>query len=319
MDRHVESFLEMMAAERGAARNTLAAYRTDLEDLLSFLAARGEGPLSCGQADLRAWVAGLADQGLSPRTQARRLASLRGFHRFLLREGRRADDPSRLLAAPRAAPALPKNLTEREVEALLAAAATLKGPAGLALRAGLEILYASGLRISELLALPEAALTADAEMLMVRGKGGKDRVVPLSVAAREAALAMRLARQAKEGGKPKPAGRWLFPGRDPRRALTRQAFFLQLKDIALKAGIDPARVSPHVLRHSFASHLLGRGADLRSLQLLLGHADIATTQIYTHLLAERLQKLVEERHPLALAAADPAAPRPAAPQPSREE
>lgn len=306
MDRHLEAFLEMMAAERGAARNTLAAYRTDLEDLLSFLTARGTAPLTCGQADLRAWLASLADQGLSPRTQARRLASLRGFFRFLLREGRRTDDPGRLLAAPRAAPALPKNLTEQEVDALLAASGGGESLAARAMQAGLEILYASGLRISELLALPEAALTADAEMLMVRGKGGKDRLVPLSAAAREAALALRAARKAAG----KPAGRWLFAGRDPRRPLTRQAFFLALKEIALKAGIDPARVSPHVLRHSFASHLLGRGADLRSLQMLLGHADIATTQIYTHLLAERLQKLVEERHPLALAAAA---------QPSREE
>lgn len=306
MDRHLDSFLEMMAAERGAARNTLAAYRTDLEDCLAFLTARGAAPLTCAPGDLGAWLAGLAEQGLSPRTQARRLASLRGFFRFLLREGRRPDDPARLLTAPRAAPALPKNLTEQEVEALLATAARGQGLTGLAMRAGLEILYASGLRISELLALPEAALTPDAEMLMVRGKGGKDRLVPLSTAARDSALALRAARKATG----KPAGRWLFAGRDPRRALTRQAFFLALKEITLKAGIDPARVSPHVLRHSFASHLLGRGADLRSLQMLLGHSDIATTQVYTHLLAERLQKLVEERHPLALAAAG---------HPSREE
>ncbi|HTI01188.1 MAG TPA: tyrosine recombinase [Acidisoma sp.] len=299
MERHVESFLEMMAAERGAARNTLAAYRADLDDLAGFLRARGESALGCGQADLRAWILALADQGLSPRTQARRLASVRGFFRFLLREGRRADDPARLLGSPRAAPALPKNLTELEVDTLLRTAAEGRGSSALAMRAGLEILYASGLRISELLALPEAALTPDAEMLMVRGKGGKDRLVPLSSAAREAALALRAAHRGKTGGK--PAGRWLFPGRDPRRALTRQAFFLALKDIAIRAGIDPGRVSPHVLRHSFASHLLGRGADLRSLQMLLGHADIATTQVYTHLLSERLQKLVEERHPLALA------------------
>ncbi|HEX3982763.1 MAG TPA: tyrosine-type recombinase/integrase, partial [Acidisoma sp.] len=174
-----------------------------------------------------------------------------------------------------------------------ATAEAARGPRGLMLQAGLEILYASGLRISELLSLPAVALTQDAEMLMVRGKGGKDRVVPLSNAARDAARALREAQGRKS--------KWLFPGRDGRRSLTRQAFFLALKDLVLKAGLDPARVSPHVLRHSFASHLLGRGADLRSLQMLLGHADIATTQIYTHLLAERLQKLVEEHHPLALA------------------
>jgi integrase/recombinase XerD len=241
---------------------------------------------------LRAYLASLAGQGLSPRTQARRLASIRQFHKFLLREGVRLEDPSRLLSAPKAGAPLPKNLTEAEVDQLLAAAALSEGRVGLVMRAGLEILYASGLRISELLALPAAALTADAEMLLVRGKGGRDRVVPLSDAAREAAQALRAVL-------PKN-GKWLFPGRDSRRPLTRQAFFLQLKQVVAKAGLDPARVSPHVLRHSFASHLLGRGADLRSLQLLLGHADIATTQIYTHLLAERLQRLVERHHPLAL-------------------
>jgi integrase/recombinase XerD len=298
MDRHLEAFLEMMAAERGAARNTLAAYQADLEDLGAFLAKRGEPLSGAGRDGLRAYLASLAGQGLAPRTQARRLASIRQFHKFLLREGVRPEDPARLLDGPKARAPLPKNLTEAEVEQLLAAAAAAEGRSGLAMHAGLEILYASGLRISELLALPAVALTADAEMLLVRGKGGKDRVVPLSEAAREAAQALRAVL-------PK-TGKWLFPGRDARRPLTRQAFFLQLKQVALKAGLDPARVSPHVLRHSFASHLLGRGADLRSLQMLLGHADIATTQIYTHLLAERLQKLVERHHPLAMAAASDA-------------
>jgi integrase/recombinase XerD len=297
MDRHLEAFLEMMAAERGAARNTLAAYRADLEDLAAFLHARGERLSDAAPDTLRAYLGALAGQGLSPRTQARRLASMRQFHKFLLREGVRADDPARMLDAPKTRAALPKNLTEAEVEQLLATSAEAEGVTGLALRAGLEILYASGLRISELLALPAAALTQDAEMLLVRGKGGKDRVVPLSDAARAAALALRHAREPIQGN----GSKWLFPGRDGRRPLTRQAFFIQLKQLVARAGLDPARVSPHVLRHSFASHLLGRGADLRSLQVLLGHADIATTQIYTHLLAERLQKLVERHHPLALA------------------
>ncbi len=297
MERHLEAFLEMMAAERGAARNTLAAYRADLDDLAAFLGARGVPLPDAAPEALRAYLAALAGQGLSPRTQARRLASMRQFYRFLLREGIRADDPARLLDAPKARATLPKNLTEAEVEQLLATSAQAEELTGLALHAGLEILYASGLRISELLALPAAALTPDAEMLLVRGKGGKDRVVPLSEAARAAALALRHAREQTQG----KGSKWLFPGRDGRRPLTRQAFFLQLKQLVAKAGIDPARVSPHVLRHSFASHLLGRGADLRSLQMLLGHADIATTQIYTHLLAERLQKLVERHHPLALA------------------
>jgi integrase/recombinase XerD len=311
MDRHLEAFLEMMAAERGAARNTLAAYRADLEDLGAFLVMRGE-PLSAARTEsLRAYLGSLGAQGLAPRTQARRLASIRQFHKFLLRQGVRAEDPARLLDSPKPRAPLPKNLTEAEVDQLLRAAAKTEGRTGLAMRAGLEILYASGLRISELLALPQVALTADAEMLLVRGKGGKDRVVPLSEAAREAAQALRAVL-------PK-TGKWLFPGRDARRPLTRQAFFLQLKQLVAKAGLDPARVSPHVLRHSFASHLLGRGADLRSLQVLLGHADIATTQIYTHLLAERLQRLVERHHPLALAqvAAEPAALHPATP-PARQ-
>lgn len=297
MNRHLESFLEMMAAEKGAARNTLAAYRADLEDLLAFLAARGADLVAADSTTFRAYLASLAEQGLSERTQARRLASLRGMMRFLLREGIRADDPARLLTAPKARLPLPKNLTENEVERLLATAAeeATKGPRGLMLLAGLEILYASGLRISELLALPAVALAQDAAMLMVRGKGGKDRVVPLSAAARQAALAFRGAQPAEQ----RRSSRWLFPGRDGRHPLTRQAFFLALKELVVKAGLDPARVSPHVLRHSFASHMLGRGADLRSLQVLLGHADIATTQVYTHLLSERLQTLVETHHPLA--------------------
>lgn len=298
MNRYLEAFLEMMAAEKGAARNTLAAYRADLEDLLAFLASRGSDILTADTRALRAYLASLADLGLSERTQARRLASLRGLTKFLLREAIRTDDPARLLSSPKARPGLPKNLTEAEVDQLLttAAAEAQTGPRGLMMQAGLEILYASGLRISELLSLPAVALTRDAEMLMVRGKGGKDRVVPLSNAAREAARALR-ATHAK-------GSKWLFPGRDPRQPLTRQAFFLALKDLVLRAGLDPARVSPHVLRHSFASHLLGRGADLRSLQMLLGHSDIATTQIYTHLLSERLQKLVDDHHPLATAHPD---------------
>ncbi len=303
MNRHLEAFLEMMAAEKGAARNTLAAYRADLEDLGGFLASRGLEFLSADSAALRAYLASVAEQGLSERTQARRLASLRGFMRFLLREGIRQDDPARLLFSPRLPAVLPKNLTEAEVDQLLvtAAAEGAKSPRGLMLQAGLEILYASGLRISELLSLPAVALIADAEMLMVRGKGGKERVVPLSAAARDAARAYLDA----QGALGRRKSKWLFPGRDGRQPLTRQAFFLALKELVLKAGLDPARVSPHVLRHSFASHLLGRGADLRSLQMLLGHADIATTQVYTHLLVERLQTLVETHHPLAVARQKP--------------
>ena len=236
-------------------------------------------------------MANLQRAGLSARTASRRLSALRQFHRFLLREGVRDDDPTTLLDAPRLPRTLPKYLSEPEVEALLDAAKRMAGQRGVLARAALEILYATGLRVSELLALPRRALAGDAAVLLIRGKGGRERIVPLSDLAKQAAADLA-AQQDKDV-------RYLFPGRDPRRALTRQAFFLLLRHVALEAGLDPARVSPHVLRHSFASHLLAHGADLRSLQMLLGHADIATTQIYTHVLAERLQRLVEAHHPLA--------------------
>ncbi|MBO0710282.1 MAG: site-specific tyrosine recombinase XerD [Acetobacteraceae bacterium] len=283
MDRHIEAFLEMLAAERGAARNTLAAYAADLADFVAFADARGSAPAHADARLLQSYMAGLGAAGLSARTAARRLSALRQFHRFLLSEGVRGEDPTQVLDAPKLSRALPKYLSEPEVDALLGAASQ-KSPLA---RAALEILYATGLRVSELLSLPRTALAGDAAVLLVRGKGGKERIVPLSEAAREAVAAL-------------PAsGRWLFPGRSRGSPMTRQGFALLLKQVALQAGLDPARVSPHVLRHSFASHMLARGADLRSLQLLLGHADIATTQIYTHVLAERLQRLVETHHPLA--------------------
>ena len=288
MDRHVEAFLEMLAAERGAARNTLLAYQADLTDAATFAAARGQVLTHADSAVLGGYIASLSAAGLSARTGTRRLSALRQFFRFLVREGVRADDPAELLESPRLPRSLPKYLSESEVDALLAAAAGRPQGQAVVTLAALEILYATGLRVSELLGLPRTALAGDAEWLLVRGKGGKERMVPLSDAARMAALPL-------QGG----TSRWLFPGRDRKHALTRQGFGLMLKLVALDAGIDPARVSPHVLRHSFASHMLARGADLRSLQLLLGHADIATTQIYTHVLAERLQRLIERHHPLA--------------------
>ncbi|MDE2574114.1 MAG: tyrosine recombinase [Rhodospirillales bacterium] len=292
MNRHIEAFLEMLAAERGAARNTLLAYAADLGDFSAFAAARAD----TDEAEtLRAYMAHLSTLGLAARSAARKLSALRQFHRFLLREGIRADDPTALLDSPRLPRSLPKYLSEAEVDALLAAT-DLRPPAqAVLMRAALEILYATGMRVSELLTLPRTALAGEGEMLMVRGKGGRERMVPLSAAARSAAVALVGARR---------TGRFLFAGRGE-QALTRQGFALMLKQVALEAGIDPARVSPHVLRHSFASHMLARGADLRSLQLLLGHADIATTQIYTHVLAERLQRLVEAHHPLAVAPAKP--------------
>ncbi len=307
-DRHVEAFLEMLAAERGAARNTLLAYQADLGDFAAFAQARGQRVATADADSLRGWLAQLHAAGCAARTAARKLSALRQFHRFLVREGVREDDPTALLDSPKLPRSLPKYLSEQEVDALLAAAAARPPAQARLLQAALEILYATGLRVSELLALPRHALAGDAALLMVKGKGGKERMVPLSDAAREAAAALVAGGQ-KTGKKAKlPAGRYLFAGKGG-RALTRQGFALMLKQAALTAGIDPARVSPHVLRHSFASHMLARGADLRSLQLLLGHADIATTQIYTHVLAERLQRLVEQHHPLA----QPRPPKPIEP------
>ncbi len=285
----------MLAAERGAARNTLLAYRADLEDFAAFAAARGDGLIAADTALLRGWLSGLASQGLAARTQARRLSAVKQFHQFLLREGLRADDPTELLEAPRLPQSLPKALQEDEVAALIAAAAALPGKRGPVAAAAVEMLYCSGLRVSELVSLPALALRAETPLIAVRGKGGRERLVPISDRARRLALEARAERTGAAGKE----SRFLFPSRGAAGHLTRQALGLLLKDVALAAGLDPARVSPHVLRHSFASHLLQRGADLRSLQMLLGHADIGTTQIYTKVLEERLRALVAEHHPLA--------------------
>jgi len=303
VNRHLEAFLEMLAAERGAARNTLAAYRADLEDAAGHAARRaGEAPQAMSAETLRRYVSGLTDAGLSPRTAARRLSALRQFHRFLAREGVRPDDPTEALDSPGREALLPRPLAEAEVEALIAAASRLpprRAPLAVAV---CEMLYCSGLRASELVSLPAAALRADTPLVVVRGKGGKDRLVPISHRARTAALAARAALSGEEDS------RWLLPSRGASGHLTRQTLNNLLKEAALEAGIEPDRVSPHVLRHSFASHLLGRGADLRSLQVLLGHADIATTQIYTKVLEERLRALVEAHHPLARAVEGTALP-----------
>lgn len=271
----------MQAAERGAARNTILAYASDLDHAA---AAMRMAPSQADADAVRHLLASMTAEGLAPRTVARRLSALRQFYVFLLRDGVRTDDPTALLDAPRARTRLPRLLSEAEVDALLAAAKTPPE------RAALEIPYATGMRVSEVVALPASALAGDAALLIVRGKGGKERIVPLSAAARAAAAELRAL---------SPRSNWLFPGRDPRVSMTRQGFAKMLKRLAFRARLDPARLSPHVLRHSFASHMLARGADLRSLQLLLGHSDIATTQIYTHVLAERLQKLVGAHHPLA--------------------
>jgi integrase/recombinase XerD len=290
-----EAFLEMLAAERGAAALTLDAYGRDLADFAGFL---GRTPIDAAdESDLRRYLARLEATGLSPRTAARRLSALRQFHKFLLSDGIRADDPTASLDGPRQGRRLPKLLSETEVTALIAAAARNRTPEGLRLSAILELLYASGLRISELVTLPLAAVARGEAYITVRGKGGKERLVPIGGGAR-AALDAYLAIRAGFLEPDKPA-RWLFPSRGAGGHLTRNRCGQLLKALALEAGIDPAKLSPHVLRHAFATHLLAHGADLRSVQQMLGHADIATTEIYTHVDVDRLTRLVTTAHPLA--------------------
>jgi integrase/recombinase XerD len=294
--REVEAFLEMLEAERGASHNTLEAYGRDLDDLAKFLARRKRRPAAADAAALRAYLKALDYVGMTSRTVARRLSVLRQFYRFLVAERMREDDPAAALDSPKLGRPLPKVLTRVEVDRLIGAAQG-KGADGGRMETLLEILYGSGLRVSELVGLPVAAAERDPTMLVVRGKGNKERQVPLSDPARAAIAKWLRTRAASlpEGEK----SRWLFPSRGRAGHLTRQRFAQLLKEAALAAGIDPVRVSPHVLRHAFASHLLEAGADLRSVQLMLGHADIATTQIYTHVVPEKLRALVEDHHPLA--------------------
>jgi len=293
----VEAFLEMMVAERGAARNTLEAYGRDLADTEAWLAGRGCALEAAGTDELRGYLAALQVAGVAPRTAARRLSALRQYYRFLFAEGRRGDDPTASVDAPRRGRPLPKILSEGEVDALLDAARDRPGPDGIRLTCLLEVLYATGLRVSELVGLPFAAVARDPRVLIVRGKGGKERMVPLTEAAMAAISAYKGVRGAfLAAGETSPH---LFPSRSEAGHLTRRRLAQLLDETAVLAGLDPAKVSPHVLRHAFATHLLDHGADLRSVQQMLGHADISTTQIYTHVLAERLRALVETHHPLA--------------------
>ncbi len=291
----------MMAAERGAAANTLQSYHGDLRHFAAFLARHGGGLERATSVHIRGYLKALSDTGIGPRTAARRLAALRQFYRYLYAEEVRADDPSAVIDSPRQGRSLPKLLSESEVAALLAAAGAHENPSGLRLLALLEVLYATGLRVSELVGLPLSALAHDDRFLVVRGKGDKERLVPLNDAARKALEAYRAVRSRFLGGA--SASRWLFPSRAGSGHLTRHRVAQLLKRLAVDAGIDPAKVSPHVLRHAFASHMLDHGADLRSVQEMLGHADISTTQIYTHVLRERLTRLVGDHHPLATAPA----------------
>jgi integrase/recombinase XerD len=293
-----EAFLEMMAGERAAAANTLRAYAKDLEDAQGYLARRDSGLARATAEAIEAYFQDIGARGLAPATAARRRAAVRQFYRFVLGEQWRADDPSRRVDAPKKGRPLPKVLSREQVEGLIAAAAAKDSAAGLRLAAIIELIYASGLRISEAVSLPLAALARDPAYLMVRGKGGKERLAPLNGAARTAIKTYLEARPAflPKGAKLNP---WLFPSRGKAGRLTARRVAQLLDEAALAAGIDPAKVSPHVLRHAFATHLVEGGADLRVVQTLLGHADIATTQIYTHVAEGRLRQVVETKHPLA--------------------
>jgi integrase/recombinase XerD len=296
-------FLDMLAAERGAAANTLEAYRRDLADYLAYLAEAGSASLQATSATVRGFLASLEERGLKASSAARRLSAVRQFHRFLYAEGYAGADPTAAVAAPKQGRGLPKVLSVDEVDRLLTtareAAEQADAPAPERLRAArmvclLELLYATGLRVSELIALPRSAARARERFLVVRGKGAKERLVPLTEAALEAARSW-LALLDASG---RAAGPWLFPADSESGHLTRQAFARDLKAAAGAASLRADRVSPHVLRHAFASHLLQNGADLRVVQELLGHADISTTQIYTHVLDERLKSMVRDLHPL---------------------
>lgn len=301
--RLASRFLDMMAAERGAARNTLAAYGRDLSDYGSYLAAAGRGFRGATPDDIRGYLQDLDRRGIARSSLARKLSTVRQFHLFLYGEGLAPDNPATAIDSPRAARPLPRTIAPSEVEKLLEAARRrrqrARGPArlkALRLECLMELLRATGLRVSELVGLTQQAVAADPQFITVKGKGGRERLVPVAAEAREA-LAVYLAALAKaEDG---AARKWLFPSHGAEGHLTRQHFALELKGLARAAGLAAAAISPHVLRHGFASHLLERGADLRAVQQMLGHADISTTQIYTHVQAERLREVVESHHPLA--------------------
>ena len=304
---HMEAFLEMMSAERGAAVNTLQSYERDLDDLHSFLSERSIRLTEAGSNDLGAYLSGLSRQGFKPSSQARRLSAMRQFYKFLYAEGLRTDDPTGILDAPKKGRSLPKTMGVEEVTRLLAQAekeAAEEDPERLQrlrMLVLLELLYATGMRVSELVTLPAKVLDQEGRFLMIRGKGNKERLVPLSQSAIAALktygkLQAQVAASAKQ---PAPESPWLFPAASKQGYLPRQVFARDLKDLAIRAGLTPSLISPHVMRHAFASHLLANGADLRVVQELLGHSDISTTQIYTHVLEERLHQLVQAHHPLA--------------------
>ncbi|WP_322865754.1 site-specific tyrosine recombinase XerD [Aquicoccus sp. G2-2] len=300
----IEPFLEAHAAELGAAENTLVAYRRDLADFANWLARRKRQVETAMRDDIESYLVHCDAQGLAKSTRARRLSAIKQLYRFAFEEGFRGDNPAIEIRGPGRPKRLPKTLTHDEVDALLAAARAIGRSPEERLRNTclMELLYATGMRVTELVSLPDAAARGDPRMLLVMGKGGKERMVPLSPPARVALatwLAERDQTQEELRKNGKPLSRFLFPSHGKTGHLTRASFHNLIKQLAGAAGINPAKVSPHTLRHAFATHLLAGGADLRSIQMMLGHADVATTEIYTHVLDERLQELVFEHHPMA--------------------
>jgi integrase/recombinase XerD len=301
-NRLVSRFLEMLAAERSAARNTIAAYARDLAAYGDHLDSRGRRLAEASPDDIRDYLASLEASGMARSTAARKLSCIRQFHRFLHGDGLAKGNPSTAIESPRSARPLPKTVRESDVLALIAAGRTRLARAegrnvfkAWRLLCLLELLHATGLRVSELVGVSLGAARAEREFLLVRGKGGRERLVPVSASARDTLDGYLEVLSRHDAA----SGKWLFPSSGRSGHLTRQHFALMLKDLAREAGVDAERISPHVLRHGFASHLMARGADLRAVQQMLGHADISTTQIYTHVQSERLREVVETHHPLA--------------------
>lgn len=303
MERRIEAFLEAQAAELNAASNTIAAYGRDLVKFTDWLDRRGLDIDTAERADIENYLISCDEEGLSRATRARRLSAIKQLYRFAFEEGWRDTNPAQQIKGPSREKRLPKTLTEAEVDALLNTARTIGRSPTEQLRTTclMELLYATGMRVSELVALPVAAVRGDPQLILVRGKGGKERMVPLSPPARAALAAWLPVRDEIEDAaqkKGRTPSRFLFPSRSKSGHMTRQSFFLLLKNVARTAGLSTDLVTPHTLRHAFATHLLARGADLRSIQTLLGHANVATTEIYTHVLDERLKDLVLDHHPL---------------------
>ncbi len=304
---HIKAFLEMMVVERGAATNTIEAYRRDLAEFVSFLDSHHRALAATRPDDIEAYIHSLAEAGLAASSRARKISSVRQLFKFLTAESILDEDPAATVSGPKRARALPKTLSVGEVDRLITVAKSrIEGTTGrerlraLRFYCLIEILYATGMRVSELVGLPRNVVQGDRRIFVIRGKGGRERLVPLNAPAR-AALDdyLLLAETGGEGLSQAISSKWLFPSTSAEGHLTRQRFAQDLKELSHEAGIHHERVSPHVLRHAFASHLLDRGADLRAVQQLLGHADISTTEIYTHVLQERLKRLVNDHHPLA--------------------